>query len=166
MVAVLGGCAGQSAPLAHATLAAVDPQKYAAYFPDPTHIPFMTLDKVPWTGEAGKQQQYNIYGDPRKAGSYAMLLKWFPGNYSKPHYHPNSRYVTVLQGTWWVSSSNVFDPTKTYPLTAGTVVTDEINTVHWDGAKDEPTILLITGEGPSPNIRVDENGKPIGNANS
>lgn len=138
---------------------------YAAFYPDPTHIPFFRPDQIPWTGEYGKEQQYNLYGDPRKPGPYAMLLKWFPGNYSSPHYHPNARYAVVISGTWWASSSNKQDLKKTYPIPPGSVVTDVIGTVHWDGAKDEPVVLLLTGDGPSPNVRVDENGKPMGKTN-
>ena len=50
---------------------------------------------------------------------------------------------------------------KTYPLPAGTIARDVANTVHWDGAKDEPVVLEIVGEGPAPNIHVDETGKPL-----
>jgi quercetin dioxygenase-like cupin family protein len=138
---------------------------YAAFYPDPTHIPFFRPDTIPWTGQAGKEQQYNIYGDPRKAGPYAMLLKWFPGSYSKPHFHGMPRYIVVVSGTWWVSSSTKFDPTKTYPLGPGSVVSDVVNTVHWDGAKDGPVVLMIVGEGPVPNVNVDENGKPLAKTN-
>lgn len=142
------------------TAPAGDP--HAAFYPDPTHVPFFRPDQIPWVGEVGKEQQYNLYGDPRKPGPYAMLLKWYPGNYSEPHYHPNPRYAVVISGTWWASSSNKKDVTKTYPLGPGTVVTDVMGTVHWDGAKDEPVVLLLTGDGPSPNVLVDENGKPKG----
>ena len=145
------------------TAPAGDP--YAAFYPDPTHVPFFRPEQIPWVGEEGKEQQYNLYGDPRKPGPYAMLLKWFPGNYSEPHYHPNPRYAVVISGTWWASSSNEKDVTKTYPLGPGTVVTDVMGTVHWDGAKDEPVVLLLTGDGPSPNVRVDKNGKPMGKTN-
>ncbi|WP_419815315.1 cupin domain-containing protein [Glacieibacterium sp.] len=134
---------------------------YAQFYPDPTHIPFFRPETIPWTGEAGKEQQYNVYGDPRKPGPYAMLLKWFPGAYSKPHFHGMPRYIVVVSGTWWVSSSAKYDPTKTYPLGPGSVVSDVVNTVHWDGARDAPVVLMIVGEGPVPNVLVDENGKPI-----
>ena len=140
--------------------AANDPNK--AVFPDPTHIPFILPDNIPWTGQVGKEQQYNVMGDPRKPGPYIMLLKWWPGSYSKPHFHGKPRYITVISGTWWVSSSNHYDPTKTYPLHAGTVVQDIVNTAHWDGAKDEPVVLEIVGEGPVPNVNVGEDGKPLG----
>jgi len=132
--------------------------------PDPTHIPYHLPANIPWEIDPAKpgEAQYKIYGDPQKPGPYAMLLHWFPGHYSKPHYHTKPRFITVISGHWWVSSSNVYDPTKTYPLPPGTVVEDKVNTVHWDGAKNEDVILEITGLGPVPNVQVDEKGKPIG----
>ncbi|OYU69976.1 MAG: hypothetical protein CFE28_08170 [Alphaproteobacteria bacterium PA2] len=129
--------------------------------PDPTHIPFILPADIPWTGTVGRQQQFKIFGDPAKPGPYVLLMKWYPGAFSRPHYHEKTRYITVISGTWWVSSSNRYDPSKTYPLPAGTVVRDEPMTVHWDGAKDAPVILEISGEGPSPNINVGEDGKPL-----
>lgn len=136
---------------------------YKAYLPDPAHIPFILPQNIHWEGQAGREQHYNVMGDPRKPGPYIQILKWWPGNFSKPHYHEKPRYVTVLSGTWWVSSSNHFDPNSTYPIPAGSLVQDIVNTVHWDGAKagGEPVVLEIVGEGPAPNISVDENGKPI-----
>jgi hypothetical protein len=133
---------------------------YAQYYPDTTHIPFFRPDTIPWKGPP-REQQYYIFGDPAKPGPYAMLLKWGPGSYSRPHFHGMPRYAVVVSGTWWVSSSTIFDPTKTYPLGPGSVVSDVVNTVHWDGAKDGPVVLMIVGDGPVPNINVDENGKPL-----
>jgi quercetin dioxygenase-like cupin family protein len=138
---------------------------YAAFFPDNTHIPFFTPDAIPWKGTPGREQQYLVYGDTKQPGPYALMLRWYPGSFSKPHFHGKPRYIVVLSGTWWVSSSNKYDPAKTYPLRAGSVVSDELNTVHWDGAKDEPVTLLIVGEGPVPNVNVDEDGKPINKNN-
>ena len=41
----------------------------------------------------------------------------------------------MISGTWWVSTSNVYDEKTTYPVRAGTVAIDKANTVHWDGAR-------------------------------
>lgn len=137
-----------------------------AFFPDPVHIPFILPENIPWEGQVGHEQHFNVMGDPRKPGPYIQILKWWPGNFSKPHFHTQQRYITVLSGTWWVSSSTHYDPDKTYPLAAGTLVQDNANTVHWDGSKagGEPVVLEIVGDGPAPNVNVDESGKPIGNA--
>ncbi len=149
------GPAGQAAP-------ANDANK--ANFPDPTHIPFVLPENIPWEGQPGREQHYNVMGDPSKPGPYVRILKWWPGNFSKAHFHAKQRYIAVLSGTWWVSSSTHYDPDKTYPLPAGTLAQDNANTVHWDGAKagGEAVVLEISGDGPAQNINVDENGKPIG----
>jgi len=69
----------------------------------------------------------------------------------------------VISGTWWVSTSNVYDEKTTYPVHAGTVAIDTANTVHWDGARTgekEPAVLVLVGMGPVKTVQVDENGKP------
>jgi hypothetical protein len=69
----------------------------------------------------------------------------------------------VISGTWWVSTSNVYDEKTTYPVHAGTVAIDKANTVHWDGARQgekEPAVLVLVGMGPVKTTQVDENGRP------
>ena len=49
-----------------------------------------------------------------------------------------------------------FDPANTTPMPAGSFVTHLAKQVHWDGAKDEDTILLIMGEGPATSTPAEE----------
>jgi hypothetical protein len=53
----------------------------------------------------------------------------------------------VLSGTWWMGSGPRFDPDSTVPVPAGSFVTHYGKGIHYDGAKDEPAVLLIVGEG-------------------
>jgi quercetin dioxygenase-like cupin family protein len=132
--------------------------------PDPTHIPFTLPADIQWRGSAESgQYQARLFGDPSKPGPYGLLIKWMPGKYSHPHFHSKDRWAYVVSGTWWVSSSTHFDPSKTYPLPAGTFATDLANTVHWDGAKagGEPAVLELVGMGPVTTTQVDEKGEPI-----
>jgi quercetin dioxygenase-like cupin family protein len=131
--------------------------------PDPTHIPVVLPKDIKWTGQEGRQQQAVLFGDPNKPGLYGVIIKWYPGNFSQPHFHDQERYAYVISGTWWVSTSNVYDEKTTYPVRAGTVAIDKVNTVHWDGARTgekEPAVLELVGMGPVKTIQVDENGKP------
>ena len=49
-----------------------------------------------------------------------------------------------------------FDPSHgTVAMSAGSFVTHFAKQVHWDGAKDEETWLLIVGEGPATLTMVD-----------
>jgi hypothetical protein len=41
-------------------------------------------------------------------------------------------------------------------MPAGGFVTHYGNRVHWDGAKDEDTVLLIMGEGPATSTAAEE----------
>ena len=98
-----------------------------------------------------------LLGDPSKPGFYMVYNKWTKGNhFSRPHFHPNDRYIVVLQGTWWVGSGPKFDTANTTPMPAGSFVTHFAKQVHWDGAKDEDTILLIMGEGPATSTGAEE----------
>src|SRR5262245_33541685 len=131
--------------------------------PDPTHIPMVLPKDLKWTGQEGRQQQAVLFGDPGKAGLYGVVIKWYPGNFSQPHSHDQERYAYVISGTWWVSTSNVYDEKTTDPVRAGTVAIDVKNTVHWDGARlgeTEPAVLVLVGMGPVKTTQVDANGNP------
>jgi hypothetical protein len=91
-----------------------------------------------------------LTGEPSKPGLYIVMAKWLAGNhFSRPHFHPHDRFITVLKGTWWVGSGNKFDTNATVPMPAGSFVTHYGQQIHFDGAKDEDAVLLIVGEGPA-----------------
>lgn len=115
-------------------------------------------DQIPWGPvDARGAQTAVVVGDPTKPGFYMVYNKWTKGNhFSHPHFHPNDRYIVVLQGTWWVSTSKKFDPSTTVPMPAGSFVTHFGKQVHWDGAKDEDAVLLIMGEGPATATSAEE----------
>jgi quercetin dioxygenase-like cupin family protein len=102
-----------------------------------------------------------ISGDPKVAGQpYVVRNRFSPGTFSPPHFHPETRYITVLKGTWWVGYGPKWDKDATTPVPAGSLVVHHPNKIHWDGAKDEEVIVQIMGVGPSATIRVDESGQP------
>jgi quercetin dioxygenase-like cupin family protein len=115
--------------------------------PDPTHIPIVFGKDIKWKNGEGESL---LFGNPDRPGIYGVLIKWLPGHNSRPHFHSTDRYIYVVSGTWWVSSSTTYDKSKMYPIPAGSFVTDIANTVHWDGAKEStgPCLLLLVGEGP------------------
>ena len=102
-----------------------------------------------------------ISGDPKVPGQpYVVRNRFSPGTFSPPHFHPETRYILVLKGTWWVGSGTDWDKSKTTPVPAGGFVVHHPNKIHWDGAKDEEVIVQIMGIGPSATIPVDESGQP------
>lgn len=117
---------------------------------NPAAVAFTLPDKIDWkTGSNPGVQTAVMAGDPTKPGLYAVLTKWLSGNMSRPHWHPNDRFITVLSGTWWVGTGEKYDPDSTVPMPAGTFVTHFGKQVHYDGAKQGEAVLLIVGEGPA-----------------
>jgi hypothetical protein len=118
---------------------------------DPKAVVYTPPENVKWiVNERAGNAQAVIAGDPSKPGLYVVLTKWLAGNhFSRPHFHPNDRFITVIKGTWWVGSGPNFDTNATVPLGAGTVVTHYGKQVHYDGAKDEDAVLMIVGDGPA-----------------
>ena len=112
-------------------------------------VAYKLPDQIKWTEGTGGASSAVLFGDPSKPGLYIQLVKWSPGHMSHPHFHPNDRFITVLQGTWWVGTGTKFDPDATVPMPAGSFVTHFGKQVHYDGAKDVPAILEIVGEGPA-----------------
>jgi quercetin dioxygenase-like cupin family protein len=99
-----------------------------------------------------------LEGDPSKPGSYVQRVKFPPGMFSSPHYHPGDRHVTVLKGTWYTGTGEDFDAAKAVPLKAGSYMMHPARAVHWDGAKDEEVIVQIIGVGPAETIPVRPEG--------
>ncbi len=139
-------------------LAAAVANSVAAAELNPAAVAFKLPDQLQWrdpTGAAGVNQAV-LQGDPTKPGLYVVMNRFKPGNFSRPHFHPNDRFITVVKGTWWVGTGNKFDPEGTVPMPAGTFVTHFGKQVHYDGAKDEEVVLIIVGEGPATLTRVEE----------
>ncbi len=114
-------------------------------------ITIQQVDDLKWQDYPGLPgvQFVVIAGNPREAGPYTIRAKFAPGVMSKPHWHPEARYVTVLKGTWWAGEGEVLDPNKTIPVKAGGFAIHTPGKVHYDGAKDEEAIVQISGIGPS-----------------
>ena len=107
-------------------------------------------DKIPWVeNEKAGSAQAVVLGDPSKPGLYIVLTKWHGGHMSRPHFHPNDRYITVLSGTWWVGTGSKYDPASTVPLPAGSFVVHTGKEIHYDGAKEGDAVLQILGMGPA-----------------
>jgi quercetin dioxygenase-like cupin family protein len=101
-----------------------------------------------------------LYGNPPKPGPYVIRVRFPPGTFSAPHFHPEERQIVVLKGTWWVGAGPKWDRDATTPMPAGSFVVHHANQIHYDGAKDEEVIVQITGVGTNTTTLVDESGKP------
>ena len=116
---------------------------------DPKAINISLPKDIKWVSNAGGSEQAILHGDPSKPGLYIVLTKWLPHKNSRPHTHPNDRFITVLKGTWWVNTGSNYDPDGMKPVPTGSYVVHYGGQVHYDGAKDEEVVLQILGMGPA-----------------
>ena len=111
---------------------------------------------------AGGASQVVISGDPSKPGIYVVQNTFAPGRGSRPHYHDQDRYVTVIKGTWWVSlgpESDVYNPSKMVAMKPGSFVFHPAFGHHYDGAKDEEAVVRIMGMGPVTTKQLEATGR-------
>src|SRR6266566_1982039 len=78
----------------------------------------ITPEQLKWTADPANLgfQEAIVEGDPKKAGLYIIQVKFPPGVMSKPHFHGETRYATVIKGTWYTGSGDEFAPNKTIAL--------------------------------------------------
>ena len=117
---------------------------------NPVAVKLQLPDQIKWVDNtAGGVSSALITGNPEMPGLYVQLVKWHAHHMSHPHFHPNDRFIYVISGTWWVGTGTKFDPDSTVPVPPGSFVKHFGKQVHYDGAKDEDTVLEIVGEGPA-----------------
>ena len=116
---------------------------------NPAALAYKLPNQIQWKEALPGAQQAVLQGDPSKPGLYVVLIKWTPHHMSRPHFHPNDRFFVVISGTWWMGTGEKFDPENTVPVPAGSYVIHYAGKVHYDGAKNEETIIQVWGMGPA-----------------
>lgn len=90
-----------------------------------------------------------VYGDPAKAGTYVIRVRFPAGVLDLPHSHSADRHVTVLEGTWHAGTGPDFNAASAVALDAGSYMFHPAGGVHWDGAAGgEDAVVQIVGNGP------------------
>jgi len=108
--------------------------------------------------EAYSDNSVTLFGDPTKAGMYIVRNHFKPGSMSRPHYHDQDRYITVIKGTWWTGEGDTFAPETAVPIKAGGMMFHPAGYHHYDGSKPgtEDVIVQIMGMGPVKTIETEE----------
>jgi hypothetical protein len=123
---------------------------------NPAAVVSKTPDQFVWSDPTDKvaNNRTVLYGDPAKPGLYIYINKFKPNRFGGPHYHPNDRFITVIDGAGWKGTGPVVDPAHALRLPKGSFMIDHARKVHWDGTKDETGEYVIAGYGPATNIEV------------
>ncbi len=168
----LVGCGGASTPAPAATESAATAAPVAAPAPEGTAPGTVTLptgyperpfvrvefDKLTWRPTEGNTlgvETAVVEGDPSKPGYYLTINHFPAGVMSRPHFHPDERYVIVLRGTWHTDEGSVFRPKETLPLKPGDFMRHPKEGPHYDGALNEDTWVAISGYGPTKATVID-----------
>ena len=100
-----------------------------------------------------------LLGATGEPGMYVMRITFAAGSGTKPHFHDQARYITVIEGTWWVAlgpEASTYAPDKMRPLKPGSFIYEPPNGVHYDEARDEDVTVQITGVGPVKTTRLEQ----------
>lgn len=88
-----------------------------------------------------------LFGDPTKAGLFALRLKVPSGYAIPPHTHPADEVVTVISGTTNLGMGETADRSAAKALPAGSFFALPPGTAHFVYF-DEETVVQITTNGP------------------
>jgi hypothetical protein len=98
------GLCGAAALLCIALTARADPPTTVMHIMREGELKFSPSKVVPGASNSV------LWGSPAAAGqTYIVRNRFSPNTFSPPHFHPETRYVTLIKGTWWVGSGPKFD---------------------------------------------------------
>lgn len=112
-------------------------------------------DLIPSEGS----RSVRILGDPSQPGDYVMRITFAPGTGTRPHFHDQARFITVLEGTWWVArgpEATVYAPETMIPIKAGSFLYQPARGIHYDQARDDAVTVQISGVGPMKSTRLED----------
>jgi quercetin dioxygenase-like cupin family protein len=119
---------------------------------------------VTWSDASDTTRTHNavLAGNPNAESFYTVRVLIPRGLKLMPHFHPDSRMVTVISGTLWIGYGTVFDPSRMKPLSAGGFFTEPAGQPHYAWAKENDVVVQATGFGPSATtfIQPDSTAKP------
>jgi quercetin dioxygenase-like cupin family protein len=90
-----------------------------------------------------------IFGDPAKAGFYAILLFVPPHTTIQAHSHRDDRVATVVSGEWHFGYGNHFDAKLLKTLQPGSVYSEPGGDNHFAQADNDAVVVEVSGYGPT-----------------
>jgi quercetin dioxygenase-like cupin family protein len=103
-----------------------------------------------------------LFGDPAKAGFYAILLFVPARTTIQAHSHRDDRMATVVSGQWHFGYGDHFDEESLKALPPGSVYSEPGGARHNHFARTEakPVVVLISGNGPTDTRYFDAANEP------
>ena len=97
-----------------------------------------------------------LAGPPNAEGAlYTIRVRLIEGGIINPHRHPDTRQITVLEGTLYAGQGSKVGPSHTTPYTAGSFFVIPAKAVHFSWAREGEVIYQETGIGPTANELID-----------
>lgn len=115
-----------------------------------------TPEQVEWTMRDNGSAMVVLEGDPQSEGLYIQRIRFPAGMFTRPHYHDQDRFVTVISGTWYTRIGSDGSRDDMVPLSPGSYMKHPAGGVHYDGAKDGEVIVEIRGMGPVKTIFIED----------
>lgn len=89
-----------------------------------------------------------IDGSPNE-GPYTVRAQFSQNVQIPAHFHPDTRVVTVLSGTYYFGAGDKYDEGAIKGYKAGTVIVVPANTPHYAGSAEDGAIVQESGFGPT-----------------
>ena len=104
-------------------------------------------------------QMMLLDGDPTKPELYTSRVK-IPANFKLlAHWHPETRSVIVLSGTFYYGYGEKFDEKKLVKMPPGTFFSEPSKQPHFAWAKSGDVVLQVTGVGPTGKTELESSSK-------
>jgi len=101
-----------------------------------------------------------LYGDPKQAGYYSVLL-FVPAHTTIPaHSHRDDRMAVVVSGSWAFGYGPQFDEKSLKNMPPGSVYSEPGGMSHFARTTDTPSIVQISGYGPTDTVYFDAANDP------
>jgi pimeloyl-ACP methyl ester carboxylesterase/uncharacterized RmlC-like cupin family protein len=105
-------------------------------------------------GGAGTSQLHGVQttvlsGDPNSAGPYAFEIRVPAHTRIAAHTHRDNRTAIVVSGQWHFGYGRAATEQATQTLGPGSFYTEPADVAHFAFTGDEPTVVYITGQGPT-----------------
>lgn len=109
-----------------------------------------------WEADPDLVQSIPVTGDSDTPGLYAYRVRFPAGFRNQPHFHPDDRIVTVIEGVLHVGFGETFRESAMRPLSAGSLWTEPANQPHFVWARDGNVVIQVVGVGPSGTTQVSD----------